>query len=280
MPPTVRALSAAVLSLAIVGLPGCGPRFGEGRSGDMVESKGGAETPAGRLVLFAAASTANALEEMSDRFGKEHGIVIDTNFAASSTLAQQIENGAGADVFVSANETWADYLEERGLVAGRRDILGNRLVVITPAGSSTGVKKPEDLLDEKIRHVALADPDAVPAGIYAKQALVALGLWPQLEPKVVAGADVRQALSFVETGAAEAGIVYATDAAISPSARVAVRLGPELTEPICYSTVLLKAGEGDPAARSFFDYLTSPPAVRVFRRYGFLILPDDVPPVE
>jgi molybdate transport system substrate-binding protein len=226
------------------------------------------------VVLFAAASTATALDEIAARFGEEQGVAIRANYAASSTLTQQIENGAHAEVFVSANQDWVDHLEQAGVVAERRNLLGNRLVVIFPVGSTINLQTPQDLLADEIRHLAMADPESAPAGVYGKQALENLGLWGRLRRKVVAGADVRHALSFVETGAAEAGIVYATDAAISDAVRVALDMGPELTDPICYPAVLTERGRNHPAAESFFRYLSSPRAAEVFVRHGFTMFSD------
>lgn len=226
------------------------------------------------VLLFAAASTSIALEEINEQFHGEYGIGIRANFAASSMLAQQIDDGAEADVFLSANERWADYLDEKGLVAERRDLLKNRLVVIVPADLGMEVKTPSDLLPDRIQHLALADPEAVPAGIYAKQALTALGLWQRLKGKVVAGADVLSALSFVETGAAEAGIVYATDAAISRHVKVAIELDADLTDPIRYPVVRIKRAAENPAADLFYQHLNSSQAVEVFRKHGFSVLSD------
>jgi len=230
--------------------------------------------PAGakqRVTLFAAASTTNALDEIKRQFRQRTGVNVQCSYAASSTLAQQITSGAAADVFVSANVKWAEYLDENGLVAKRLDLLENRMVVILPADSRISVHKVADLLSADVRHVALADTTSVPAGVYAKAALSQLGLWKRLEPKVVAAADVRQALFYVETGAAEAGIVYATDAAITPAVQVAVNIPPELTAPIRYPIVLLKKEAHNPAAVSLFRFLQSPEAAAIFQRYGFTV---------
>lgn len=258
--PKTAAAHLALLSV-LLSLPGC-------RTGDSKDGSG--QT----VVAFAAASTGGALDEIKRQFGPRHGIDVKTSYAGTSTLAQQVVNGAGAEVFLSANKLWADYLEQKGTVAKRRDLLGNRLVVIVPADSRIQVQKPADLLAPPIRHLALADPEAVPAGIYAKQALVNLGLWDRLKSKVVAGSDVQHALAFVE-GGAEAGIVYATDAAASDSVNVALEIPPELTdEPIRYWVMLLNRGAGKAAAESFYQYLSSPEAAEVFQKHGFFVLAD------
>jgi molybdate transport system substrate-binding protein len=253
----------AVLWSAALSLCGCG-------GGDSADRSGRA------VVLFAAASTSDALDEIRERFRRETGVEVTASYAASSTLAEQIAYGAGADVFVSASTKWVDYLDrhENGLVAQRRDLLGNRLVIVVPADSPLDLHKPEDLLGKEIRHLALADYTAVPAGIYARQALTKLGLWQRLKEKVAAGTDVRSALSYVETGAAEAGLVYATDAAVSTSVKVAVEIPTDLTEPICYPVALLRQGAGNPKAESFYRYLSSPQAAAVFRKHGFVVHTD------
>ena len=236
------------------------------------------QEPHDTIVVFGAASTTNALDELREQFQQVHDVSVRTSYAASSTLAQQIVNGADAHVFVSANVKWADDLDRRGLVRERHDLLRNRLVVVVRADTSTRIDTMEDLLVAEIRHLALADTAAVPAGVYAKQALSKLGLWDRLKKKVVAGADVRQTLTYVETGAAEAAIVYATDARIGDKVRVALELPADLTEPIRYPIVLLNRGDANPAVRSFYDYLNSPEAATVFTRHGFSVGSDGPDP--
>ncbi len=224
------------------------------------------------ILVFAAASTTNALNEIKAQFTQETGIAVETSYASSSTLAEQIARGAEADLLLSADTKWADYLAGKGQVARRQDLLGNRLVIVVPAGFKSSITKPEDLLAAGIRHLALGEPQSVPAGIYAKQALTSLGLWEQLKPKVVSAVDVRQALTYVETGSAEAGIVYATDATISKKVEMVAEIPETLTGPVRYPLLLMKAGEGSAAAQSFYRYLTSPPAANIFRRYGFTVV--------
>ena len=221
--------------------------------------------------MFAAASTTNALNEIKAQFTKDTGIAVETSYAASSTLAQQIVHGAEADLFISADTKWADYLAKKDQIARQQDLLGNRLVIVVPADSKIEVKKPDDLLAAGIKHLALGETQSVPAGIYARQALTKLGLWDQIKDKVVSAEDVRQALAYVETGAAEAGIVYATDAAISKKVKVAAEIPETLTGPVRYPLVLLKHGEGSAAAQSFYRYLTSPAAAKVFQKFGFTV---------
>jgi molybdate transport system substrate-binding protein len=224
------------------------------------------------VLVFAAASTTNAVGEIQQQFGKESGVQVRVSFGSSAALARQIVNGADADVFISADDPWADYLAKQAFVAQKRDLLGNRLVIVVPADSKLNVKKPEDLLAATIEHLALANPQSVPAGKYARHALLKLGLWEKLKPKVAPAEDVRMALTYVETGAAEAGIVYATDAAISKKVKVAAPIAESLTGPIRYPIVLLKHGKDAVAAEAFYKFLCSPESLKVFRKHGFTIL--------
>jgi molybdate transport system substrate-binding protein len=235
-----------------------------------------AQTPADTsqsILVFAAASTSDALKEIAAEFERQHpGVKVRTSFAASSTLAKQIEAGAAADLFLSASPEWAEYLAKKDLVDRQRDLLGNQLVIVVPTESTLKIAGPADLLGKQITRLALGDPASVPAGVYARQALTKLDLWDKLKDKVVGAADVRQALQFVERGAAEAGIVYATDASASDKVRVAVTIDPTLSEPIRYPLVLLPAGAKNQAAGKFYDYLASDGAGVVFRKRGFLVL--------
>ena len=224
-----------------------------------------AASPNETILVFAAASTTNALNEVKAQFAKNSGVVVRTSYAASSTLAQQVLHGAEADLFISADAKWAKYLTKEGQVVRQRNLLGNRLVIVVAADSTIEIKKPEDLLATGIEHLALGEPQSVPAGIYAKLALTKLGLWDQLRAKVVASVDVRHALTYVETGSAEAGIVYATDAAISKRVKVVSEIPEKLTGPVRYPLVLLKHGQQSAAAQSFYRYLSSPAAAKVFR---------------
>jgi molybdate transport system substrate-binding protein len=237
----------------------------------------GAAEAAKTVVIFAAASTGGALDEIKDRYAKQSGTRVVTNYAATSALVRQVENGADAQLLLSANTKWADYLEAKGVVARRRDLLGNSLVLVVPRQSKLAVGKLEDLLQAKVEHVAVGDPEAVPAGIYAKKALVKRGLWDRLKSKLVAADDVQHALAFVETGSAEAGFVYATDAAASTRVKVAAVIPPALTGPVAYPLLLLKKGAASPDAASFYRYLGSAAAAEVFRKHGFEVLP---PPRE
>ena len=235
--------------------------------------------PAEEVMVFAAASTTNAVEEICRDFEREYGVRARPSFAATSTLSRQIVNGAEAHVLVSANQSWVDHLDSNNLVARRRDLLGNRLVVIVPTESRLSIREPKDLSAARIEHVAIADPDSAPAGIYARQALTNLKLWDALQSKIVAAPDVRRALVHVESATVQAGIVYATDAAISRRVRVAFEIPHELTTPIRYPIVLLKSGSVNQSAERFFEYLSSSQAASVFRKHGFIV-PDKPEPED
>ena len=252
--PTHVRVAAAVL--VTVGVAACGARE---------------ESPPS-VVFFAAASTQEAVQEISSRFEARTQAPVTLNFAASSTLAQQIVAGAATDLFLSANVRWVEEIMNRGLGSQRRDLLGNRLVIIGPAGSGLKLRKPSDLLNSKVARLSLADPEGVPAGIYARQALERHNMWQSLQSRVVRGSDVRQALFFVEQGEVEAGIVYSTDLRLSKAVRPLLDLDPAPGRPIVYPLVLTKSPGA--AARRLFDYLLSPESLAVFRRYGFSVLPD------
>ena len=185
--------------------------------GAIVTGCGRAKEPITALV---AASTCDAVKELADRFTGETGIEVRLAADDSGKLAQQIANGAPAQVFLSANEKWAKYLVDKGLTAEDFSLLGNSLVIVVPADSPTKALKPDDLLDVGVRRIALAGP-TVPAGMYARQALTKLKLLEPLEKakKIVSGDNVRTTLAYAERGEVEAAIVYSTDALISDKVR-------------------------------------------------------------
>jgi molybdate transport system substrate-binding protein len=236
------------------------------------ESDAQNDAPSERVVIFAAASTQEPVEAISQGFRRLHpGVEISASFASSATLAKQIAEGASADLFLSASPQWVTFLQERELVGEQQDLLGNELVAVVAADTTLSIAKPEDLLSDDVGHIAVGDPDSVPAGIYAKEALSRLGLWEKLRDKLVPAEDVRHALAMVETGAAEAGIVYATDAAVSKRVKLAFPFESELTEPIVYPLALLKRGADNPAAVEFYRHSQSEAAGDLFRQAGFRV---------
>lgn len=225
------------------------------------------------VTVFAAASTTNALGEAARLYESQgHGKVACV-FASSSTLAKQIEREAPAQTFLSADEKWMDYLDQRGLVepGTRVDLLGNRLALITPAGSAVRVEVGPGLPLAGLLadgRLALGDPSHVPAGIYAQAALTKLGLWDQAAVRLAPCADVRAALALVERGEAPLGVVYATDAAVSSKVRV-VGMFPDDSHPRIVYPLALVAGKATPAARAFARFLRGYEARAIFRRHGF-----------
>ncbi len=222
------------------------------------------------IKLLTAASALNAVEEVARLFEAETGVKVTVIGGASNSIARQILAGAPADLFLSANQTWADQVDQAGLAESRRPLLGNQLVLIVPRGNPASVRKPADLLGGATRRLALAAENA-PAGMYADQALRSLDLQAQLEAsgKVVRGQDVRIALSYVETGEAEAGIVFATDAKLSEKVVTVYTFDAATHDRIVYSSVLVRRDAPHPAARRLFDFLVTDAAQAVFKRHGF-----------
>lgn len=231
---------------------------------------------AGGPVIFAAASLKTALDEIATLWAADAGKAPSITYASSATLAKQIEQGAPADIFISADLAWMDYLDKAKLIeAGtRRNLLGNKLVLVEPADTKTdlAIAAGFDLAsatgDGKIAVCAVA---SCPAGIYAKEALENLGVWAAVEPKLAQADNVRAALAFVSRGEARFGIVYATDAKADPKVHVVGIFPASSHEPIVYPVALVGTSS-NPDAASFVAYLTSQAATRVLTAQGFIIL--------
>jgi molybdate transport system substrate-binding protein len=227
-----------------------------------------AETP---LTVSAAASLKDALTEVQVLYTKEHpDVKIAFNFGGSGALQQQIENGAPVDVFISAAAKQMDALEKSTLLLDgtRRDLLANVLVLITPK-AATEVRDFADLRKPEVKHVAIGDPKSVPAGTYAAATLATLKLATEIEPKYVRMLDVRQVLTSVETGDAQAGFVYRTDALLSDKIRVAATAPAESHPPIVYPVAVIKDSKQPVAARAFVAYLSGEAAQAIFAKFGF-----------
>lgn len=222
------------------------------------------------LTVSIAASLQQAMVDVEAAYVREHGAVeFHNNLGSSGTLAREIEQGAPADVFVSAGEKPMDQIARAGLlqVDSRIDLLRNSLVLIVPAGART--QHLSQLADPGLRVIAIGDPASVPAGQYGKQALDALHLYDEVQAKLVFGKDVRQVLTYVETGNADAGLVYATDALESKSVRVVEGVPEALHDPIVYPAAVVKGSRDEGAARAFVAFLRSPESRAIFTRYGF-----------
>jgi molybdate transport system substrate-binding protein len=230
---------------------------------------------AAEVTVYAAASLTNALQEVGEAFAKTTGDRAKFSFAASSTLARQIEAGATASLFVSADEAWMDYLDKKNLLepGSRMSLLGNRLVLVVPADRplQVDIKPGGDWLSAlPAGRIATGDPAHVPVGKYAAQAFTKLGVWDKVEPRLARADNVRNALVLVERGEAAAGVVYATDAAISKSVKVAGVFPEGTHDAISYPFALL-AGKASPEARTLFDFAKGPEAKAIFIRHGFSV---------
>lgn len=228
----------------------------------------GCERSGDVVVVFAAASVAGVIEQAADRFEADTGRSVEVHSAASSMLARQIDRGARVDVVILANTEWMDRLSERGLIADRtrRDLLSNRLVVVAPTGSGRTVELSGEPGQLGLR-VALADPGHVPAGMYATEALRALGWWNEVERRVVPGIDARATLRYVELGEVDTGIVYASDAMLSDRVEIAAELPEHLHTPIVYPSVLTP--DAVDGAELFLIFLRTPAARAMFDEAGF-----------
>jgi molybdate transport system substrate-binding protein len=233
-----------------------------------------ADTPRS-ITVFGAASLTNVLQELGDSYTKDSSVPVRFSFAASSTLARQIENGSPADIFFSADLEWMDYLQTRKLIqaASRRDIVGNQLVLIAPVDSKVTLKiQPHFALAATLGkgHLATGDPDSVPVGRYAREALTNLGVWDEVAPRLVRADSVRSALAFVDRGEAMLGIVYSTDALIDEKVRVVDIFPAGSHMPIVYPAALTTAARAD--AEKFLNFIRGPAGDLAFRHYGFTAL--------
>jgi molybdate transport system substrate-binding protein len=236
-----------------------------------------ADPPVSRrpLLVFAATSLTDVLGELSKDFERQAGMPVKVSFAASSVLARQIEAGGAAEVFVAADQEWMDYLQQRSLIETptRRDIVGNRLVLIAPADSRMELKIARGFaLAAALAggRLATAEPESVPAGRYARAALASLGLWDQMQHRLVRAESERGALLFVARGEAPLGIVYATDARAEPKVRIVDTFPEETHAPITYPGATTSGAR--PEAVAYLDYLCSSRARETWTRYGFLRL--------
>lgn len=226
------------------------------------------------LSVFAAISLSDALQEIAKAHEATTGDQIAFNFGSSSTLALQIREGARADVFFSADEVQMDALEKKKLLDSgtRTSLLSNTLVLVVAADSRLALASPRGLVKPEFAHLAMADPQTVPAGLYAKEYLTKLGLWKQVLDKIIPTENVRAALAAVESGNVDAAIVYATDARISNKVRVAYQVPAAEGPRISYPVAVIRGSEHATAARSFVSRLQSETALGVFRKYGFVVL--------
>lgn len=219
------------------------------------------------LQVAAAASLQDTLHEIGANYEASRHEHVDFAFGGSNVLARQIHAGAPIDVFVSADEATMDSVSAEIAPGSRRDLLSNELVIVS-------VEPLRDLADlRKVKRIALADPDAVPAGVYARQYFERIGMWDAIRSQVVPADNVRGALAAVDGGNADAAVVYRTDAMLARRARIAVVIGGPAAPVIRYPVAVLRQARDPEAARRFVSYLSSPAAAAVFRKYGFLVRP-------
>src|SRR5580693_3604529 len=237
----------------------------------------GAAQQSSSITVSAAISLKDALDELGPIFQvQQHrknggsGTAVTFNYGGSGTLARQIEQGAPVDVFFSAAEKQMDELAAQGLIVAdtRRDLVGNALVLIAPA-QSTALHSFQDLSNAAVKTIALGETSTVPAGMYARQTLEHLGLFAAVEKKIVYAKDVRAVLTYVETGNADAGLVYQTDANTSPKVRVVAVAPADSHDPILYPAAVLRDAKDKVAARAFVEFLQGSDARAVFQKYGF-----------
>jgi len=225
------------------------------------------------ILVSAAASLKDALEEIKPVYQQSKSNVnITYNFGASGALQQQIEQGAPADIFISAGKKQVDALEQKGLLLpGTRTNLANNRLVLVVAQDVVGVTSFYNLTDAKIKKIAIGEPRSVPAGQYGEQVLKKLQLYDRLKPKLVFANNVRQVLAAVETGNAEAGLVYATDAKISNKVKVVVAADDKFHSPIVYPIAVVKSSKNPTAAKEFVQFLSSNQAKDILKKYGFIV---------
>ena len=246
-----------------------------GCAGEAGRGAGAGEGGRPTLLVSAAASLSEAIDEIAGRYEDGQNVRIRLNVAGSQTLAAQIIEGAPVDVFISADVLQMDRVAAAGRVdpARRVDLLSNQLVVVVPSDRAGVVAAPRDLAGASVARIALGDPEAVPAGVYARRYLESEGLWDSLAPRIVPASSVRAALRAVEAGTVDAGIVYRTDAASSGSTEVAYAVPPVAGPAIVYPAAVVRGGPDPVRAAGFLEHLQSGTARRIFEAAGFIALP-------
>ena len=226
------------------------------------------------ILVSAAASLTDVLKEIGTGYQAKATNTVKFNFGPSSGLARQIEEGAPADIFFSADLPQMAVLEKKSLLepGTTRNLLSNQLVIIVPADSKLAISSPKDLLKSEVKKIALAEPSSVPVGVYSKKFLADEGLWNQLDSKVVPVQDVRATLASVESGNVEAGFVYKTDAAISKKVKIVYEVPIDKGPKITYPAAIVKESKHKDAARDFMNYVRSRAAKDAFKKYGFVVL--------
>lgn len=251
-----------LMLLTIIAIVGCGAGTEQAKEAEPVE-----------LMVSVAASLTDAMQEIKEIYAEQHPEVnITYNFAASGTLQRQIEEGAPVDLFISAGKSQMDALEEKGLIVGasRKDLLGNEIVLI--AAENCNLTGFEGLADDDIGKISIGTPETVPAGKYAQETLMTLGLWDELQPKLVPAKDVRQVLHYVETGNVDGGMVYRSDALLGRGIKVVAAAPADSHRPIVYPMAIIKSTKHPEAVEAFAAFLSGDEAAQIFTKYGFITL--------
>jgi len=260
--------ATAVLASSLCLLAGCGGQSAS-TSSSSASSSGGTQKV---LHVSAAASLTNVMQDIAADYEKQHpDVKIEFNFGSSGALQQAIENGGQADVFVSAAQKQMNALEKGGLLADgtRADLLINDVVLIVPKDSQKGIVTFEDLKGDKVQHLALGEPKGVPVGQYSEEIFTKMNMLDAMKAKAVYGSDVRQVLAWVEGGEADAGLVYATDAAITDGVKVVAKAPADTHKPIIYPAAVLKDSKQLDLAKDFEQFLKSDTSKALFEKYGF-----------
>ena len=259
-------LNLILISLLAMGviISGCGG-----------EKKEAAKTAAPvELHVSAAASMTDAMKELTDDYQKKNpDVKLVFNFAASGELQQAIEQGAPVDIFISAAKKQMDALDKGGFLAEgtRKDLLENKVVLIVPKDSKVALAKFEDVLKDDVKKIGLGEPKGVPVGQYSEEIFGKLGILDQVKGKSVYGSNVRQVLSWVDTGEVDAGVVYATDAAISKGNKVICTAPEGSHKPVIYPMAIIKSTKQAEAAKAFTDYMAGADGKKIFEKYGFAV---------
>lgn len=260
-----KTLTALLAGTALL-TAGC---VGGGNSANKMETP--QESPI-ELQVSAAASLTDAMKELGGMYEKEHGNTkLVFNFGSSGALQQAIENGGSADLFFSAAQKQMDALEKAGLLADgtRKNLLENEVVLIVPKDGGKAITSFDALATPAASRIALGEPKGVPVGQYTEEILTKLGILDQVKAKAVYGSDVRQVLSWTETGDADCGVVYATDAAVSDKVKVAAKAPAGSHKPVIYPAAILKDTKHMDEAKSFLDFVSSEKGMAILEKYGF-----------
>ncbi len=262
-------LIVALMLVFVLALAGCGQTTEEAAPVDQ-----GPTDEAVEVNVSAAASLTDALTEIQQEYAKESNAIIRFNFGSSGALRKQVEEGAPCDLFLSASKDHMDGLEAGGLLDEdtRLDLLANKLTLIASAEKADTIKSYEDMTSDMVGSISIGTPDTVPAGKYAQQALQNLGIYDQVESKVVFAKDVRQVLEYVDTGNVDCGIVYRSDTVVMESGVIVMDLPDDSHDAIVYPAALIKDSAQNEAAAKFFEFLQTDAAKDIFEKYGFTVL--------